>query len=224
MKLKTIVAALLVLAAGTGAAHAQLNWWDGAKVEAPQVTLRVEGGLNLSKFTRVDRWSDFKAGFNIGVMAERPILNSLSAKAGIFYSLKGASGKNDGGFGGDIKNSWAPGYLEIPVMASYRLPVTEAYRAQFDLGLYFAYGLGGKQTLKYSGSKVASDSDTKNPVFTKSLKRFDMGMRFGPEFVFNDRLAVAINYEFSLVNISNMGGEVGLGNLMFNVSYPFYAF
>ncbi len=32
----------------------------------------------------------------IGVMAEKPIFKSLSAKAGLFYTMKGTKGKNGG--------------------------------------------------------------------------------------------------------------------------------
>lgn len=211
--------ALLPLA--SAAQSSQL--WDGAKSTAP-VTLRGMVGLNLSHFTHVERWNEIKAGVNVGVMAEKPILNSLSAKAGIFYTMKGTIGNNDGGFGGDLKTTFSPSYLEIPVLASYRYQVNDWIRAQFDFGPYFAFGLHGKDKKEYSGNgSYVKPSETEIEVFDQ-LKRFDFGFRFGPEVVFSDRLAVALQYEISAINISKMGGTVGNGNLMLNVSYPFYSF
>ncbi|MDE5869408.1 MAG: PorT family protein, partial [Muribaculaceae bacterium] len=167
---------------------AESKLWDGAKSDE-KITLSGEIGLNLSQFTHVERWNGIKAGLNIGVMAEKPFLKSLSAKAGIFYTMKGTVGKNDGGFGGTLTTTFSPSYLEIPVMASYRYQFTDALRFQFDFGPYFAFGLHGKDTKKYRGSSFAQDSDTKIDLFggdNPQLKRFDFGFRFGPQIVFNN--------------------------------------
>ncbi len=69
--------AIMVLLPLVSAAQSS-QLWDGTKSTAP-VTLRGMVGLNLSHFTHVERWNEIKAGVNVGVMAEKPILNSLSA-------------------------------------------------------------------------------------------------------------------------------------------------
>lgn len=203
-------------------ASAQSNaLWDCSKV-SEGFTLRGMVGLNLSQFIHVERWNGIKAGVNFGVMAEKPILGSLSAKAGVFYTMKGTVGKNDGGFGGTLKTTFSPSYLEIPVLASYRYQLNDAIRLQFDLGPYFAFGLHGKDKKHYSGNgSYAKPTDTEINLFTEQLKRFDFGLRFGPEVVFNNKLAVSLGYEVSLIDISNMGGKVGNSNFMINVSFPF---
>ncbi|MDE7412886.1 MAG: PorT family protein [Muribaculaceae bacterium] len=206
--------------------HAESTLWDGAKSEE-KASLSAEIGLNLSQFTHVERWNGIKAGLNIGVMAEKPILNSLSAKAGLFYTMKGTVGKNDGGFGGTLTTTFSPSYLEIPVMASYRYSINDALRFQFDFGPYFAFGLHGKDVKKYRGSGVAGDSDTKIDLFggdNPQLKRFDFGFRFGPQIVFNNRFSGSLQYEVSAINISKMGGKVGNGNFMINIGYTFATF
>ena len=207
-------------------AMAQSPWWDNTK-STEGISLSGELGLNLSQFTHVKRWNGVKAGINIGVMAEKSILNSLSAKAGIFYTMKGTVGNNDGGFGGNLKTTFSPSYLEIPILASYRYTLNDAIRLQFDFGPYFAFGLHGKDVKKYSGSNVAHDSNTEIDLFggdNPQLKRFDFGFRFGPQIVWKNRYSASIAYEVSAINISKMGGNVGNGNFMINIGYKFYTF
>ena len=208
-------------------AMAQSTWWDGSKSDEG-VSLSGELGLNLSKFTHVDRWDEIKAGVNVGVMAEKPILNSLSAKVGLFYTLKGAKGTNDEILQGTLVTTFAPAYLEIPVLASYRYAVKDNLRFQFDLGPYFAYGLHGKDKKKYtSDMHGVSDTETEIKLFSgdnKQLKRFDFGLRFGPQVTWNNKLSASLAYEFSIIDISKMGGRVGLGNFMINLGYTFRTF
>ncbi len=199
-------------------AMAESPLWDSTKSDEG-ISLSGELGLNLSQFTHVDRWNGIKAGLNIGVMAEKPILTSLSAKAGIFYTMKGTVGNNDGGFGGNLKTTFSPSYLEIPILASYCYSINDDFRLQFDFGPYFAIGLHGKDVKKYSGSNIAHDSKTEIDLFggdNPQLKRFDFGFRFGPQIVWNNRYSAALAYEVSAINISKMGGKVGNGNFMIN--------
>lgn len=203
---------------------AQSQLWDCAKSDE-KTTLRGEVGLNLSSFTHVERWDKTRVGVNVGVMAEKPVFNSLSAKVGVFYTIKGSMGNNDGGFGGSLKTTFSPAYLEIPVLASYRYQLNDNMRIQFDFGPYFAFGLHGKDKKHYSGNgSFTSPSDTEINLFTEQLKRFDLGLRFGPEIVFGGRLAVSLQYETSIIDISNMGGKIGNSNFMINLSFPILAF
>jgi len=209
---------------GGNVTHAESKWWDTAKPDEG-ITLRGEAGLNLSSFTNMDRNGGTKVGFNIGVMAEKPIFTSLSAKVGVFYTLKGAQGENDGGFGGTLKTTFSPAYLEIPILASYRYRHNDNLRFQFDFGPYVAIGLHGKDVKKYSGNgSFTSPTKTEITLFTEQMNRFDFGFRFGPEVIFKDGIAVGLKYEVSVINVSKMGGNVGNSNFMINVSYPFYTF
>lgn len=220
---------LVALWAVTNVIHAdaQSSFWDGTKSEEG-ISLSGQVGLNLSHFTHVERWDDIKAGVNIGIMAEKPILNSLSAKVGLFYTMKGSKGKNDGGFGGNLTTTFSPAYLEIPVMASYRYTLNDAIRIQFDLGPYFAFGLHGKDKKEYSGNgSYTKPSNTEIDLFggdNPQLKRFDFGLRFGPEVVWRNRFSAGLAYETSLINISKMGGKVGNANFMINLGYRFVTF
>lgn len=215
------------MAAAALAAPAQNAFWDGSRSDE-NFSLSAELGLNLSQFTHVDRWNRIKAGVNVGIMAEKPILNSLSAKAGVFYTMKGTVGKNDAGFGGTLTTTFSPAYLEIPVMASYRYSLNADMRLQFDFGPYFAFGLHGKDKKENSGNGSFSlPTETEIDLFggkNPQLKRFDFGFRFGPQFVWKNRFSAAMAYEVSAINISEMGGKVGNGNFMINLGYRFISF
>ncbi|MDE6870785.1 MAG: PorT family protein [Bacteroidales bacterium] len=228
MKKVLFLLAAAMFACSVQTAFAQISWWDATK-SAEGITLRASAGFNLSHFTHVERWSRVKPGANVGVMAEMPLLNSLSAKAGLFYTMKGAVGKNDAGFGGILTTTFSPSYLELPVMASYRFKLNDNIMLQFDFGPYFAVGLHGKDVKKNSGNGSFSlPTEIEYKLFGKEgqLKACDFGFRFGPEIVFRNRLAVGLAYEVSAVSINRtMGsGKIGNGNFMINVSYPFYTF
>ncbi|MGM9693540.1 MAG: porin family protein [Alloprevotella sp.] len=215
----------LFLFAGTAAA--QSGWWDGKKSDEG-ISLTGTLGLNLSRFTHAERWDEIKAGVNVGVMAEKPILNSLSAKVGLFYTLKGSKGTNDGGFGSTLVTTFNPAYLEIPILASYRYAVNDNLRLQFDFGPYFAYGLHGKDKWEYtSGMHGLKDSEGESDLFTGDnilLQRFDCGLRLGPQVIWKNKFSASLAYEFSIINISEMGGKVGIGNFMINLGYTFCTF
>lgn len=219
-RLKLILLSILTFA---GTAMAESPWWDGSK-SSEHMSISGEVGLNLSQFTHVKRWNGIKAGLNIGVMAEKPIFNSLSAKAGIFYTMKGAVGNNDGGFGGNLNTTFSPSYLEIPILASYRYKLNNDIRLQFDFGPYIAFGLHGKDIKKYTGSNFANDSKTVIDLFggdNPQLTRLDFGFRFGPQLIWKNRYSVALAYEVSAINISKMDGIIGNGNFMINLGYRF---
>lgn len=225
-----VLSASLVASAISHHAFAQnSSFWDGTKSDE-EISLTVQAGLNVSKFTHVDRWDKMKVGANIGVMAEKPIFNSLSVKAGLFYTMKGAVGKNDAGFGGTLTTTFSPTYLEFPVLASYRYEQGDNLRFQFDFGPYFAVGLHGKDVKENSGNgSYSKPSKVEYKLFSgkdAQLKRVDFGFRFGPEVVWKDKFSAGLAYEFSVISISkNMGnGKIGNGNMMINLGYKFTTF
>lgn len=212
----SLVAGLISLSAA-----AQINWWDSSRADAG-VSLSGQLGLNLSRFTHVERWNGTKAGVNIGVFAEKPILNSLAVKGGVLYTMKGTVGKNDGGFGGELTTTFSPAYLEIPILSSYRLQYNESVRFTFDFGPYFAFGLHGKDVKKWKAGNVGSDTRTEYDVFSDSqLKRFDFGFQFGPSVVYRNRYSAGLIFDCGAADISNMGGKVGNFTFMINLGYKF---
>ena len=224
MKIFRCVMAAILAAIVSLSTAAQPNWWDSSKSEEG-VSLSAQLGLNLSRFTHVDRWNGVRAGVNVGIMAEKPIIKSFAVKAGILYTMKGTVGKNDGGFGGELTTTFSPSYLEIPLLASYRLHYNEAVSFTFDFGPYFAFGLHGKDVKKWKAGNVGSDTRDERDVFSDSqLKRFDFGFQFGPSVIFKNRYSAGLSFDCGVADISNMGGKVGNFTFMINLGYKFVSF
>lgn len=101
-----------------------------------------------------------KAGINLGVNVDIPILRNLWVTTGAYYTSRGANLK----FTQDFSQSY-PDILDeysakitthnvrIPVQASYRFNFSKHYQLQVNLGPYFAYGFGGKATIKNDMNK-----------------------------------------------------------------------
>lgn len=224
--ISTAIALVIALVASVGTT-AQTPLWDATR-SGSEAAIQVQAGLNVSQFLHIPRWNKSKAGVNVGVMVEKPIFNSLSAKVGLFYTMKGGIGKNDAGFGGILTTTLNPGYLELPVMASYRYALNSDIRLQFDFGPYFAIGLHGKDVKKNSGNgSFSKPTETEYELFggdDPQMKRFDFGFRLGPQLVWKERFSVALAYEVSAMNVSNMGGKIGNSNFMINIGYTLCSF
>lgn len=205
-------------------AFAESTFWDSTK-STEGISLSAGLGMNVASLTKQNLGWGSKVGLNVGIMAEKPVLNSLSVKAGLFYTMKGAKGGRDTGFGATLRTTLDPGYLEIPVMASYRYQLNEQIRLQFDFGPYFAFGLHGEDVKKVSGG-ASSPTKTVYKLFGSKgqMNRFDLGLRFGPEVAFNNKLRAGIAYEIGFTNA--VKGEENSGiknsNFMINVGYTFY--
>lgn len=93
-------------------AFAESTFWDSTK-STEGFSLSAGLGMNVASLTKQNLWGS-KVGLNVGIMAEKPVLNSLSVKAGLFYTMKGAkNGGRDTGFGATLRSTLDPGYLDI---------------------------------------------------------------------------------------------------------------
>ncbi len=109
-------------------------------------------------------------GYNLGATLDVKLVNNFFLKTGLVYSHHKVSnkfnksyyiedvyydGENYGIYFGDIydiyEENYSLNYLNIPVLASYRLPLTKDKRlnVQFNAGFNVGLGLSGK--LNYSG-------------------------------------------------------------------------
>lgn len=214
---------LLALTMGVSTVSADTTWWDGSKDDSP-VTIGAQLGMNLASWN-VDRWNKTKVGANFGITAEIPILKSLSVNTGLLFSMKGTTGDNNGGFGGNLRTTFSCNYIEIPVLATWK---TEGFRAcdkiRVMFGPYFAVGVYGNNTKDYTGSNVAQDSHSKESVF-EYINRFDWGLSVGLSYSFNEKLLVGFNYEAGLMNIDkNLSAAVHQSNFCINLGYKFLSF
>ena len=186
------------------------KYFTSEKANQP-VTFGIRGGLNVSSMSLKDD-GDLKsrAGFNVGVSVDFPILESFYLQSGLYYTVKGYKQKD-----GDLKVNI--GYLEIPILASYRHNFSDAAQWQFNFGPYFAVGLNGNLKAKYSWREYE-----KKWYDYDATRRFDMGLQIGTGVVLAKHYYVGLAYELGFLSqVTDSDGYCKNRNFMVNVGYQF---
>ena len=112
--------------------------------------------------------ADMKVGYQLGVGMEYAFTDMWSVQPSM---IVGNGAKFD--YGGGESEKFKPTYLQIPIMAAGRFPVTESINIVGKVGPYLGFGLGGK----CDGEKIFKyDEDTGEGW---DAKRFDFGLGFG---------------------------------------------
>ena len=194
----------------------------------------VRAGLNLSNVRgdfkdAFDAEVKMKAGFNIGVIYDYGFSESFYIQPGLYYTLKGvkAEDKEDS----ELKMTYNLSYLEIPILASYRIAISDNTKWHINAGPYFAYGIGGKVKYEYDGDSEKYDAFGKSDEDKEKgdLKRFDFGLSFGTGVSF-DKFYVGLKYDLGLSNIGEKDrwykgeddkAKIKTGNFAISVGYNF---
>lgn len=222
---------LAVLAAGMMfTAKAQENSW-GIRAGFNLSTAGGDFKDYLKKSESGDRKA--KAGFNIGVIYDWGISENFYLQPGLYYTMKGVKAKDKGSetengetYSWDYQTKINLSYLELPILASYRIKISDNVKWHINAGPYFAVGVGGKfkieekdsydgetDSYKYdydafgtSDKDAGIDEDENGNITTKGvkggLKRFDFGLSFGTG-VDISKFYVGVKYDLGLTNIAD---------------------
>ncbi len=177
-----------------------------------------------------------KAGFNVGVVAGIPVFKKyLYLEPGVYIAQKGA----------EVVHSWVSGcwydpwdnvdycdehteleqkmtsyYVEIPVLVSARLDLSDNLQFQLNVGPYFAFGIGGNckdYTPTYNKYDIFGDKG--------SFRTFDCGISMGVSFLFNKHYWIGYQYELGLTNLYKENSEIKdklyNSNNMISIGYNF---
>ncbi|MBN9383970.1 MAG: PorT family protein [Chitinophagaceae bacterium] len=167
----------------------------GAKA---QIQFGIKAGANFANVSNTPG-SKTLVSFNGGALVKIPLVDALSLQPEVVYSGQGA--KFDGG-------KITLGYVNIPVLAKYTLPVGVFFETGPQLGIL----LSAKQ--KVDGG---SDTDIKS-----SLKSTDIAWAFGAGYVIPDiNLGVDVRYNLGLTNVIKDGGSSKNGVFQVGVFYLF---
>lgn len=219
---KIIIAAVCAFCALTTSAQrassSSSSFFSTEKAESG-VQFGIRAGLNVAgmdyKEDNVTVSTDNRANWHVGVIADIPLMQSLYVQTGLYLQNKGYKEKE-----GDYELTANPMYLEIPVLASYRYNFGDAAQLQFNVGPYFAYGVGGKIKETEDG-----DEDKWDCFGDKGAdwKRFDCGLQIGAGLTVAKHYYIGAAYEFGFSNIAKNSGEGKLKNrnLMISVGYNF---
>ena len=160
-----------------------------------QISWNAKAGINMSKLTGGEG-ADMKVGYQLGVGMEYAFTDMWSVQPSLMIVGNGA--KFD--YGGGESEKFKPTYLQIPIMAAGRFPVTESINIVGKVGPYLGFGLGGK----CDGEKIFKyDEDTGEGW---DAKRFDFGLGFGVGAEFGKYL-VGLDFLFGLTEVMDWGKD-----------------
>ena len=183
--------------------------WDRSKPDRT-FTFGARAGLNFSS-TNMDYATSTRTGFHIGGTADWNIVKSLSVSTGLSYVEKRF--RSDFGKG-------SAGYLQIPVLGSYRIETPTKVQFHFNVGPYFAWGINGKVDYKPYDETFAynyyQDSFGEKGFF----RHFDMGMTAGAYIVIGHLLA-GLSYEYGFADIAKVYGKFHNRNVCVTAGYNF---
>lgn len=200
-----------------------------ASAQESPITWGAKAGVNLSNASIKDNDGDIKAkvGFQVGVTAEYAITNEFYLQSGLSFTTKGAKHEYSveaAGVKAEAKRTINQMYLQLPIMAAYKLEVAPGTKIVFNAGPYLAYGVGGKTKTEYTlsagSSSTSFDDDKINTFSDNGLKRFDFGLGAGVGAEFG-QIVVGLNYELGLTNIAQKGGDYKNRNASLTIGYRF---
>lgn len=141
-----------------------------------QITWNAKGGLGLANcHGDADTKSVFVAKAGVGI--EKPLSADWSLMPSLELAWKGAQEKN-------WDNRIDLLYLQIPVVAAYRLNLSDSWNMTLKAGPYFAYNV------------YAKDSDGQGDLENK----YDAGLDVGIDFEYH-KFVFGLEYEYGLVSM-----------------------
>lgn len=157
----------------------------------------VQGGLNLANITNDKNGNTEEnntlPSFNTGLMIRFGLSSEFDLESGLILTGRGSkaetyfNGKSD-----YVKSRFNPIYIEMPLNALIKVPLSNHTKLVFSAGPYAAIGIAGKSrseskvgpiyTSSTSSIKFSNDnpltSDQEDAAYDK-LKRFDFGLNAG---------------------------------------------
>lgn len=166
--------------------------------------ITVKAGVGLSSVVGSDTEADKSIfSYKVGVSYDLGISENFSIIPGLEYVNKGF--KEDG-IDGNINMS----YLQIPIFAAYKFPISDNMKLAIKAGPYVSYGLFGSDLEFYGGGSInVFDSDM--------FDRFDVGAIAGVSLDF-DQFMVGIEYSRGLKKLNS---DVSAFNQAFGVVFGY---
>jgi hypothetical protein len=151
-------------------------------VSAQHVNIGVKGGLNFYDInSNTGGNTDYKAGFNLGLLGHIHLTGNFGLQPEIYYSLQGAKSGN---------TNINLGYMNIPVLVQYMF--NNGFRLQ--AGPQLGFLLSAKS--KTSGA----NTDIKD-----NYKTIEVGLSFGGSYVHPPTgFGVDLRFNRGLTNISDI--------------------
>lgn len=193
--MKKILLSIFAVAATFGA-FAQDGSGFGAKL-----------GMNVSSLSFSE---DFEGedtgsltGINVGVFYDMEISESFYIQPGLSYTTRGGKQEySEEDYSETYK--YKLGYLQVPVLASYRFAIGDTSKLAINVGPTFGYAISGK--CKWEDTDLGESEEGDYNLFEEEegyespYKRFEVGLNIGVEYQFS-KYFVGVNWEKGLTNV-----------------------
>jgi len=151
--------------------------------------ISVKAGLGLASVVGSDADTKTTFAYKVGASYDVGLTENFSIIPGIEFATKGF--KKDG-----IDGSISMSYLQIPIFAAYKFPISDSMKLAIKAGPYLSYGLFGSDIEWYGGGKTnVFDSDG-------GYDRFDAGVIAGISIDF-DQYMVGFEYSRGLKKLDS---------------------
>ena len=148
-------------------------------------------------------WGDDTEGLKnhsvakLGVGIEYPLNQSWSLMPSLEFAMKGVEIDDSG-----LDSKLDIGYLQIPIVAAYRINLNDSWNLTLKAGPYFGYAVTDEFEVKYNGQKTTGNAD---------VKKFDAGFDAGVDFEYH-RFVFGAEYE---MGFCDMFDDVSIKNMAF---------
>lgn len=195
--MKKIIIFLFALVLG-GTMKAQ-SLWDTSHPDNA-FTFGVRAGVNFAH-ADAECATSTRTGFHAGVSVDYNIIKSFSITSGLYYIGKGFRGnQNMQEASAATESKVTAHYIQVPLLASWRIEAQTGARFHFNVGPYFAYGLGG--TAKYKPLDLTFIDRFEGDAFGNKglLRHLDAGISLGIMGEFG-HVVTGISYEHGLADV-----------------------
>lgn len=172
----------------------------------------IKGGVNFSSASLIEAGTErIKAGYQIGLFAEYGLTESFYLQSGAYFTTKGIRLKGTKALF-DTASGWKQTvemqYIEVPLLAMYKMEVESGINILFNAGPYAAFGIAGKTTNRLLGGENAKSAEL-DTFGDNRMKNFDYGVRFGTGMEF-EKMIFEFSCNFGVNNIANKDNELNI--------------
>lgn len=151
--------------------------------------ITVKAGVGLSSVVGSDADTKTTFSYKVGVSYDLSLSENFSIIPGVEFATKGF--KSDA-----VDGSISMSYLQVPVFAAYKFPLSDNMKLAIKAGPYVSYGI--------FGSDIEWSDGEKNNVFDSDggLDRFDAGVIAGVSLDFNE-FQIGVEYSRGLKKLTS---------------------
>ena len=198
--------------------------WDKSAPD-DRLTFGLRAGVNFAT-TDADEANSTVTHYHIGLAVDYNIIKSFSISSGLYIVEKGFKGnypeltRTVTAAYTDTKSNLTATYLQIPLMASWRIEAPSGVQFHINIGPYFAFGIGGSAVYKPYDMTYAREYDQDTFGDKGFWKHQDIGLS-GSVNVLIGHFTAGIGYEYGFSDVAKVFGKFNTRNANMTIGYNF---